>query len=53
MPPDRMLAGEGSCLEDNKESLVDELHNTDSLINDLNNKDSLIRDLAGLKNLKP
>ena len=43
-PPDRILAGGGSCLEDDKDSLIEDLHNIDSLIDDLYNKDSRIRD---------
>ena len=42
-PPDRILAGGGSCLEDDKDSLIEDLHNIDSLIDDLYNKDSRIR----------
>ena len=42
-PPDNILAGGGSCLEDNKDSLMDDLHNIDILMNDLYNKDSRIR----------
>ena len=43
-PPDRILAGGGSCLEDDKDSLIEDLHNIDSLIDNLYNKDSRIRD---------
>ena len=28
-PPDKILAGGGSCREDNKDSLIDNLHNKD------------------------
>ena len=44
IPPDKILAGGGSCLDDNKDSLIDDFHNIDSLINDLYNKDSRICD---------
>ena len=42
--PGKVLAGGGSWLEDNKDSLIDDLHDLDSLINDLYKKDSRIRD---------
>ena len=44
IPPDKILAGWGSCLDNDKDSLIDDLHNIDSLIKGLYNKGLRIRD---------
>ena len=44
IPPHKIQAGGKSCLEDNKDSLIDDLHNIHSYIDDLYNTDPRIRD---------